>query len=46
MFNKNLFPINRIKKELVLNRPIYVGMTVLELSKLLMYKFILYVKQI
>ena len=29
MFNENLFAINRIKEELVLNRPIYVGMAIL-----------------
>ena len=39
MFNENLFAINRIKEELVLNRPIYVGMAILGLSKLLMYDF-------
>ena len=39
MFNENLFAINRIKEELVLNRPIYVGMAILDLSKLLMYDF-------
>ena len=39
MFNENLFTFNRIKEELVLNRPIYVGMTILDLSKLLMYDF-------
>ena len=38
-FNKNLFAINRIKEKLVLNRPIYVGMAILDLSKLLMYDF-------
>ena len=35
MFNA----INKIKEELVLNRPIYGGMTILDLSKLLMYNF-------
>ena len=39
MFNKNLFAINRIKEELVLNRPIYVGIAILDLSELLMYDF-------
>ena len=39
MFNENLFAINRIKEELVLNRPIYVGMAILDLSKLLLYDF-------
>ena len=39
MFNENLFAINRINEQMVSNRPIYVGMTILELSKLLMYDF-------
>ena len=39
MFNEYLFAINRIKEELVLNRPIYVGMAILDLSKILMYDF-------
>ena len=39
MFNENLFAINRIKEELVLNRLFYVGMAILDLSKLLMYDF-------
>ena len=39
MFNENLFATNRIKEELVINRPIYVGMAILDLSKLLMYDF-------
>ena len=39
MFNENLLAIKRIKEELVLNRPIYVGMTILDLSKLLMHAF-------
>ena len=39
MFNENLFAINRIREALVLNRPIYVGTAILDLSKLLMYDF-------
>ena len=39
MLNENLFAINKIKEELVLNRPVYVGMVILDLSKLLMYDF-------
>ena len=39
IFNENLFAINRIKVELVSNRPIYVEMAILDLSKLLMYDF-------
>ena len=38
-FNENLFAINRMKEQLVLNRHIYVGIAILELSKLLMYVF-------
>ena len=37
MFNENLFAINKMKEDLVLNRPNYVGMAILDLSKLLMY---------
>ena len=39
MFNENLFAINKMKEELVLNRPNYVGMAILDLSKPLMYDF-------
>ena len=39
MFNENLIAINRIKEELVLNRLIYVGEAILDLSKVLMYDF-------
>ena len=38
-FNENLFAINRINEELVLNRQFYVGMAILDLSKQLMYDF-------
>ena len=38
-FGKNLIVIHEKKELLPLNRPIYVGCTVLELSKLAMYKF-------
>ena len=38
MFNENLLAINRIKEELVLNRPVYVGIAILDLSKLFIYE--------
>ena len=38
-FGKNLVVIHEKKELLNLNKPIYVGATVLELSKLAMYKF-------
>ena len=37
IFGKNLVVIHEKKKLLTLNKPIYVGCTVLELSKLEMY---------
>ena len=39
IFDKNSAAIHEIKSILVLNKPIYVGLTVLELSKWLMYDF-------
>ena len=38
-FNKNFVAIHEITQVLVLNKPIYVGFTVLDLSKWLMYDF-------
>ena len=37
LFNKNFAAIHEIKPVLILNKPIYVGFTVLDLSKCLMY---------
>ena len=39
LFNKNFAAIHEIKQVLILNKPIYVGFTVLDLSKWLMYDF-------
>ena len=39
IFAKQLVSIHETKELLTLNKPIYVGCTVLELGKLVMYKF-------
>ena len=39
IFSKTLAAINEIKPALILNKPIYVGFTVLALSKWLIYHF-------
>ena len=39
IFNKNLVTVHKIKETLTLNRPAYVGMCILDLSKTLMYDF-------
>ena len=39
MFNKNLFGIDTKKENILLDRPTYVGMCILDLSKFLMYDF-------
>ena len=39
IFSKNFVAIHQIKSVLTLDKPIYVGFSILELSKLLMYKF-------
>ena len=39
IFNENLVAVHKIKETLTLNRPAYVGMCILDLSKVLMYKF-------
>ena len=39
IFDKNYAATHEIKPVLTLNKPIYVGFTVLELSKWLMYDF-------
>ena len=37
IYNENLVAVERAKVELMLNRPIYVGFAILNLSKTLMY---------
>ena len=39
IFDENLVAINLTKNKLVLNRPIYVGQAILDISKTLMYNF-------
>ena len=39
IFNENLVALHKIKETLTLNRPAYVGMCILDLSKTLMYDF-------
>ena len=39
IFNENLVAIKKIKESLYLNKPSYVGMCILDLSKTLMYDF-------
>ncbi|XP_078355816.1 uncharacterized protein LOC144640588 [Oculina patagonica] len=39
IFNENLVAVHKIKETLTLNRPSYVGMAILDLSKTLMYDF-------
>ena len=39
IFGENFAAVNMIKTSLVLNRPIYVGMSILDISKTIMYDF-------
>ena len=39
IFNENLVAVHKIKETLTLNRPAYVGMCILDLSKTSMYNF-------
>ena len=46
IFNENLVTVHKIKETLILNRPAYIGMCILDLSKTLMYDFLYnYIKQ-
>ena len=42
IFNENLMAVHKVKEALTLNSPAYVGMYILELSKMLMYDFHFY----
>ena len=39
IFNENLMVVHKVKETLTLNRLVYVGMCILDLSKMLMYDF-------
>ena len=39
IFNENLVAVHKIKETLTLNRPAYIGMCILDISKTLMYDF-------
>ena len=39
IFNENLMAVHKVKETLTLNMPAYVGMCILDLSKMLMYDF-------
>ena len=39
IFNENLMVVHKVKETLTLNRSAYVGMCILDLSKMLMYDF-------
>ena len=39
IFNENLVAVHKIKESITLNRPAYLGMCILDLSKVLMYDF-------
>ena len=39
IFNENLVAVHKIKETLTLDRPAYVGMCIVDLSKTLMYDF-------
>ena len=39
IFNENLMAVHKVKEMLTLNRPAYVGMCILDLSKTLLYDF-------
>ena len=38
-FTENLLAVEVKKKEILMNKPVYLGLSILELSKILMYEF-------
>ena len=38
-FSKHLFAVEMGKKEITMNKPVYLGQAILDLSKTLMYQF-------
>ena len=38
-FTENLIAIEMIKTQILMNKPVHLGLSILELSKILMYKF-------
>ena len=38
-FKENLLAIEMEKTKILMNKPVYLGLSILELSKMLMYKF-------
>ena len=38
-FTENLLPVEMKKTEILMNKPVYLGLSILELSKILMYEF-------
>lgn len=39
IFNEDLVAVHKIRETLILDRPVYVGLCILDLSKTLMYDF-------
>ena len=39
IFTENLLAIEMEKREILMNKPIHLGLLILELSKILMYEF-------
>ena len=39
IFDENIVAVRRVKESLLMNKPIYVGMSILDISKSLMYEF-------